>query len=148
MEDHEEKKARGLYTKRHYLENNYREAQGKTFKYNCINKNTFFQGQAHKSNQNITRVHRNRNCVSLSQYQSPHWPVQSTLIHFFNGRHTLWPSIYGWTLIFGSQITSQNLNVKLGYDLRQMSFDCKLHDCNFFWSLKNFNGLDQKSYLR
>jgi len=27
MEDHEEKKARGLYTKRHYLENNYREAQ-------------------------------------------------------------------------------------------------------------------------
>ena len=48
MEDHEEKKVRGLYTKRHYLENNYREAQGKAlsdrfksdFKCDCINKST------------------------------------------------------------------------------------------------------------
>ena len=70
MENHEEKKARGLYTKRHYLENNYREAQGKTLrsKCNCISKSTVsflryilyvFQCRGHFSLIRKLYVHRN-----------------------------------------------------------------------------------------
>ena len=109
MEDHEEKKVRGLYTKRHYLENNYREAQGKTlsdrfksdFKCDCIDKSTlrFFQGQTHKSNQNITQVHKNYLTYSMGPSNLLCWAV-----HFY--------PVGPLALISRSEILTQNLVIK------------------------------------